>query len=97
MPTEILKVRDMVLVGLGCDEIFHIGMVDAQDRHIGATACIMRHHTIRKISMVVCNLKIQCERLSGSFHAPNFHEPHAFHRGCVFECRWVRCLEQLIA
>ena len=92
-----IEVGNVVLIDLAGDEIFHIGMVHAQDRHIGATAGIMRHHAVSKISMVVFNFQIQGERFSGFFHTANFNEPISVQGRRVLESSRVFRLQQVIS
>jgi hypothetical protein len=55
-----IEVRDLIFICLGRNKVFHIGMIDAQDGHIGATARVVRDHAISKVCMVIRNFQVKC-------------------------------------
>ena len=38
-PHRDIEVRNLILIGLGGNKVFHIRMVHAQDSHVGASSC----------------------------------------------------------
>jgi hypothetical protein len=42
-----IEIRNVIFVRLGSDKVFHIGVIDAQDRHIRATPCSALRNLIK--------------------------------------------------
>jgi hypothetical protein len=75
-----VEIGDGVLVGLAGDELFDVGVVDAQHGHVGAAARVVGQHAVRQVGVVLIDLQVEGQRLPGLLHGLHLHEPQPLGR-----------------